>query len=124
TRWRARWRPAAPASGTQYQPTRARAGAGCRGSAPKRRRRCRGYGRLRACISPEDRDDAMQSFGGRRLVLHHGDADIVRARIGAIGLLAGEIAARHHADAGFRPQPLSHRLAAAERRYIEPEEEA
>ncbi len=32
-------------------------------------------------VLPQHRDEAMQRFGGGRLVLHHGDADIVRAGI-------------------------------------------
>ena len=58
------------------------------------------------------------------LVLHHGDADIVRARIGAVGLLAREIAAGHDAHAGLAHSRFGHGFAAAVARNVEPEEEA
>ena len=51
----------------------------------------------------EHRDQAMQRLRGDLLVLHHGDADIVGARIAAVGLFAREIAARHDAQARFAP---------------------
>ena len=66
----------------------------------------------------------MQCIGRRFSVLHHGDTDIVGARIGAIGLFAREIFSRHDAHAGFRPQPLRDRFATAMLRHVEPEEEA
>ena len=73
---------------------------------------------------PKHRDEAMQRLGGDLLVLHHGDADIVRAGIAAVGLLAREIAAGHDAHAGLAPQRERRRFAAALRGDIEPEEEA
>ena len=66
----------------------------------------------------------MQCFTGGCRVLHHGDADIIGARVRAVGLLARQIAARHDAHAGFRPQALGHDFAAAEFRHVEPEEKS
>ncbi len=66
----------------------------------------------------------MQRLRRRGLVLHHGDADVVRAGIGAIGLIAREIAPGHHAHAGLSPQLLGHGFAAAMSGNVEPEKEA
>src|SRR6202034_4701498 len=63
--------------------------------------------------SAEHRDEAVQRLGGGFPVLHHGDADIVRARIASVRLLAGQIAAGHHAHPGVAPQGKCRRLAAA-----------
>src|SRR5579859_4391851 len=73
---------------------------------------------------PQHGDDAMERLGRGLLVVHHGDADVVRARIAAIVLLTRRVAARQHPDAGFAPQPCRHHLAAAEGGHIEPQEEA
>src|SRR5208282_259911 len=70
----------------------------------------------------QHRDQAMQRLGSDLLVLHHGDADIVRTRIAAVGLFAREIAARHHAHAGPAPQSERGRFTAALSRDVEPEE--
>src|ERR1700677_1610767 len=66
----------------------------------------------------------MQPFGSNLFVLHHGDADIVGARIAAVGLLARKIAAGHDAHAGLAPQRERGGFAAALRGNVEPEEEA
>src|ERR1700720_5057578 len=66
--------------------------------------------RLRSIIdialtrSTQHRDEAVQRLGGDFIVVHHGDADVVGAGIAAVGLLARQIAAGHHAQAGFAPQ--------------------
>ena len=46
-------------------------------------------------VLPQHRDQAMQRLRGDVLVLHHGDANVVRAGIAAVRLFAREIAARH-----------------------------
>src|SRR5277367_830767 len=66
----------------------------------------------------------MQRLGRGLLVLHHSDADIVRAWIAAVGLLAREIATGHDAHAGVTPQRKCRRLAAALRRNIQPQEKS
>ncbi len=53
---------------------------------------------------PEHGHDAMQRLGRGFLVMHHGDADVVRAGIAAVGLIAREIAAGQNAHAGLSPQ--------------------
>src|SRR4051812_37893238 len=63
----------------------------------------------------------MQRLSRGRAVLNHGDADVVRAGIAAVGLLACEIAAGHDTHAGFLPQALGHDLAAAVWQNVEPE---
>src|SRR5579864_8989833 len=77
-----------------------------------------------ARLSSEHLDQAMQRLGGDLFVLHHGDADVVFARIAAVGLLAGEIAAGYDAQPGLAPQRDRCGLAAALRRHVEPEKEA
>ncbi len=69
---------------------------------------------------PKHGDDAMQRFRRGRAVLIHGDADVVRAGIAAVGLLAREIAPGHHAHAGLLPKTLGHDLAAAVAGDVEP----
>src|ERR1700675_1235377 len=54
--------------------------------------------------STQYRDEAVQRLRRGRFVLNHGDADVIRAGIAAVGLLAREIAAGHHAHAGLLPQ--------------------
>src|SRR5471030_569869 len=66
----------------------------------------------------------MQRLRRGRAVLNHSDADVVRAGIAAIGLLACKVAAGHYAHAGLLPQPLGHDLAAAVLGDIEPEKES
>src|SRR5262245_32404790 len=55
-------------------------------------------------------DETMERFRRRRLVLHHGDADEVRAGIRAVGLLAREIATGDDTHTGLLPQALGHDL--------------
>src|SRR5476649_1577394 len=69
-------------------------------------------------------DEAMQRLRRGRAVLNHSDADVVRAGIAAIGLLACKVAAGHYAHAGLLPQPLGHDLAAAVLRDVEPEKKS
>jgi hypothetical protein len=69
-------------------------------------------------------DQPMQRLGGDFVILNHGDADIVAAGIAAVVLLAGEITARHNAQARLAPQLQRRRFAAALRRYVEPQEKA
>ena len=66
----------------------------------------------------------MQRLRRGRLVLNHGDADVVRAGIAAVGLFAREITAGHDAHAGLLPQPLGHDLAAAVFRHVEPKKKS
>src|ERR1051326_1664100 len=66
----------------------------------------------------------MQRLGGDLLVLHHGDADVIFARIAAVGLLAREIAAGHDTQAGLAPQRQRCRLAATLGRNVEPEKKS
>ena len=47
----------------------------------------------------------MQRLCRGFLVLHHGDANVAKARIGSVGLVAREIAARDDAQPRFAPQP-------------------
>src|SRR5215469_9872103 len=72
----------------------------------------------------EDRDDAMQRLGRGLLVVHHGDADVVRAGIAAVELLARAVAAWQHAYAALAPESRGCGLTAALRRDVEPQEEA
>src|SRR5262249_46704460 len=73
---------------------------------------------------PQHRDEAMQRLGGDVLVLHHRDADIVRARIAAVSLLAREIAAGHDGPAALAPECERRRFATPWRGDIEPQKEA
>src|SRR5690349_15273844 len=68
----------------------------------------------------EHGDEAMQRLRRSRLVLHHGDADIVRAGIAAVRLLAREITSGDHANTRFGPQSFCCDLAAALPRHVEP----
>src|SRR5580658_26848 len=45
----------------------------------------------------------MQCLGGNLFVLHHGDADVIGARIAAVHLLPRQIAAGNHAQAALTP---------------------
>src|SRR5882762_9466078 len=69
-------------------------------------------------------DEAMQRLRRCRTILNHSDADVVRARTAAVGLLAREIAAGHDAHAGLLPQPFGHVLAPTIFRLVEPEEKS
>src|SRR5580704_375574 len=86
--------------------------------------------RLRSTIdiaitrSTQHRDEAVQRLGGDFVVLHHGDTDVIGAGIRAIVLLARQITARHHAQAGFAPKFQRRRFAAALRRDVEPEKKS
>ena len=66
----------------------------------------------------------MQCFRRGRLVLHHGDADVVRAGIAAIGLVAREVSSGHHAHASFGPQSFGYGLTAALLRNVQPKKES
>src|SRR6266581_7665225 len=68
-------------------------------------------------------NQAMERFRGRRLVLHQRDPDVARTRIAAVGLVAREITARHHAKPCFAPQPQRDRLITAMLRDVEPQQE-
>ena len=63
--------------------------------------------------SAEHGDDAVQRLGRGLLVMHHGDADEVRAGIAAVGLVARRVAAGQDPHAGLAPQPRRRGLAAA-----------
>src|SRR5262245_53821940 len=71
-------------------------------------------------LLPQHGDDAVQRLGRGFLVVHHGDADVVRAGIAAVWLLARAVASRQHAHAAFAPEPRGRDLAAALRRDVEP----
>src|SRR5712691_6701370 len=60
--------------------------------------------RPRSWMLAQHRDDAMQRLGRGLLVVHHGDADVVRAGIAAVELLARAIAARQHAHPALAPE--------------------
>src|SRR5262245_4330375 len=66
----------------------------------------------------------MQRLRRSRLVLHHGDADIVCAGIAAIILLAGQITSRDDAYTGLSPQLFCRDLAATLFGYVEPKKKA
>src|SRR5262245_51764663 len=66
----------------------------------------------------------MQRLRRGLLILHHGDADIAATGIRAVGLVAREIATGHDAQPRLAPQPQRHRLVAALRRDVKPEEES
>src|SRR5438477_10492205 len=66
----------------------------------------------------------MQRFGGGLAVLHHRDADVAVARIGAVGLRPRRITSWHHAHASLFPKFSRHHLAAALLADIEPEEKS
>ena len=66
----------------------------------------------------------MQCIGRRVLIMHHGDADIVRAGIETVRLVARDIAARQDAHAAFAPQLHRRRFAAADMGDVEPQKEA
>src|SRR5262245_3026116 len=66
----------------------------------------------------------MQRLRRGRLVLHHRDADIVRARIASVALFARELAPRHNANTRLGPEALCYSLAATLFRDVQPEEKS
>src|SRR4029077_18241065 len=72
----------------------------------------------------KNRDDAVQRLGRGLLVVHHGDADVVRAGIAAVELLARAVASGQHAHAAPARESCCCGLAPALRRNVEPQEEA
>src|SRR5690242_21546586 len=72
----------------------------------------------------EHGDEAMQRLRRSRLVLHHGDADVVRAGVAAVTLLACEITSRNDPHAGLGPQPFRDDLAPALSGHVKPKEKA
>src|SRR4051794_26663076 len=123
TRSRARARAGPRPGATRAPPARAVSGAARRATLREGRSNGQGLGRLPACSpSAQHRDEAMQRLCRGFLVLHHGDANVAEARIGAIGLVPRQIAAGSDAQPRLAPQPERGRLVATLRRHIEPQE--
>jgi hypothetical protein len=68
--------------------------------------------------------EAMQRLGRGFLVVNKRDADVSRSGIAAIGAVAREIMTGDDAQAAFPPKLFAHRLVAALRADVEPEEKA
>src|SRR5262249_7971700 len=85
-----------------------------------------GHGHAWSLLSglAEHGDNAMKRIGRGLLVVHHGDADVVRAGIAAVLLPARAVASGQDAHAPVAPQPRGRGLAATVRRDVEPQEEA
>src|SRR5260370_8167962 len=75
-------------------------------------------------VSAQHRDETVKRLRGCLLILHHRDADVAASGIRSVGLLAREIAARHHAQPRLTPKSQRHGLVPAPPRHAEPQEKS